>query len=94
MWVRGGLGQIGLSKEWQIWQRYMLVSVISRWCKGAKTGSAGIETRVSVFIQLTRSVQIVSNEKRLPMVVMLANWTLRKGMGFWQRSCLYWVTCY
>ena len=94
MWVRGGLGQIGLSKEWQIWQRYMLVSVISRWCKGAKTGSAGIETRVSVFIQLTRSVHIVSNKTRLLMVVMLATWTSREGMGFWQRSCLDWVTCY
>ena len=40
-------------------------------CKCAKTGSAGIETRVSVFSQLTLSVQRVSNKKRLPRVAMI-----------------------
>ena len=44
--------------------------VISMWCKCAKTGSVGIETRVSVYSQLTLSVQRVSNEKRLPTVVI------------------------
>ena len=44
--------------------------VISMWCKCAKTGSAGIEARVSVYSQLTLSVQRVSNKKRLPTVVI------------------------
>ena len=54
--------------------------VISMWCKCAKTGSAGIETRVSVYSQLTLSVQRVSNEKRLPTVV-ITFFTLTIGYG-------------
>ena len=46
------------------------------YCKCAKTGSAGIETRVSVFSQLNLSDQRVSNEKRIPMVVRMVRLTV------------------
>ena len=45
--------------------------VIGWWCKCAKTGSAGIETRVSVFSQLTHSVQKVNNERGLLSCLLL-----------------------